>query len=135
MKRITDERLKMKNLKNIRILYGVLFSGIILILLYEGFTNGMSAVRQSPLWFLFLLNGILIALFSMPISTEVYDEKPMKYRTIILISLIAGLLSEGINYWTSEQTSFSLTNFLVTTLIFFFVFSISRIIIKKVRQD
>lgn len=135
MKRITDERLKMKNLKNIRILYGVLFSGIILILLYEGFTNGRNAVTQSPLWFLFLLNNILVAFFSMPISTEMYDEKPMKYRTIILISLSVGIVSGGLAYWTSGDISLTVTSFLIPTLIFFFVFIISRIIVKKVRQN
>lgn len=71
-KKIRDERLKEKNLKNIRIIYIVQTIGILLILLKD-FIAG-EAVFGTPLFFVFILsNGVVAPLLQMRISIEHED--------------------------------------------------------------
>ncbi|GIN86208.1 hypothetical protein J6TS2_25940 [Heyndrickxia sporothermodurans] len=50
MKKIKDERLILQNLNNIRIAFIVQTLGIIGILGYDLFTNGIDEMRNNPLW-------------------------------------------------------------------------------------
>lgn len=51
IRKITDERLKLKNLKNIRILFLIQNIGIIAILGYDLITKGMAGMTSNPLLF------------------------------------------------------------------------------------
>lgn len=61
VKKIKDERLILKTLKNVRIAFLFQLLGIIGILSYIGFTEGMDQITKSPLWLLFMLTSILLA--------------------------------------------------------------------------
>ena len=72
MKKITDERLKLKNLENIRVLFLVQTIGIIGILGYDLVTTGMNGMTSNPLWYVLILTGVVSAYLSMSISVDVY---------------------------------------------------------------
>ena len=70
MQKITDERLKLKNLKNIRVLFLVQTIGIIGILGYDLVTKGMNGMTANPLWYVLVLTGVVSAYLSMGISVD-----------------------------------------------------------------
>jgi len=75
MKKITDERLKLQNLRNIRILFIIENIGIIGILGCELIRKGIDEMMGNPLWFVLLLTGVISAYLSMGISV---DHEPSK---------------------------------------------------------
>lgn len=105
MKRITDERLILKNLKNIRITYIIQTLGIIGILGYDLVTKGLDSMTANPLWFVLMVTTVIFLYLSMSISVDhESDEKsPRKGLAISLIVLtttaviVGGLvaISEG----------------------------------------
>src|SRR5699024_9483723 len=87
MKKITDERLKLQNLRNIRILVIIETRGIIGILGCELIRKGIDEMMGNPLWFVILLTGLISAYLSMGISVDHEPSKtnPKKGLTISLI--------------------------------------------------
>ena len=75
MQKIKDERLKLKNLHNIRITYGVQTLGILGILIYEWVTKGIDGMTKNPLWFVFILTSIVSAFLSMDIGVRETAKK------------------------------------------------------------
>lgn len=98
MQKIKDERLILKNLKNMRIAYGIQTIGIIGILGYDLVTKGMSGMTENPLWFLFIVTAIISAYLSMNISVEHENEKgsPKKGLNISLFLLVIICIAVGI---------------------------------------
>ncbi|EJR51709.1 hypothetical protein IIM_03343 [Bacillus cereus VD107] len=96
MKKIKDERLILQTLKNIRIAFLFQSIGIIGILGYIGFTEGMDQITKSPLWLLFILTSILLSYLQLSISIDVEEsEKKIKltpYYKLVLRSLIVGII-------------------------------------------
>lgn len=99
MKKVTDERLKLKNLKNIRVLFSVQSIGIIGILGYDWITKGIDAMTTNPLWYLFIITTIISAYLSMSISVdhESHGKSPKKGLiissvVIVLVSIVVGIL-------------------------------------------
>lgn len=81
MKKIIDERLKLKNLKHIRIAHLIQTLGILAILIYESITQGIDTVRGTPLWWVFRLT-ITVSLFSavsMSIEHDTKRRSPKKF--------------------------------------------------------
>ncbi len=70
MKRIEDERLKLKNLNNIRIAYIVQTLGIIAILGYDLVKKGLDGMTQNPLWFVLMVTSVIFLYLSMSISVD-----------------------------------------------------------------
>ena len=68
MKKIKDDRLILKNLKNIRGAYIIQTLGIFCILGYDWITRGSEAMFESPLWFVFIVSTTALTFFSMDIS-------------------------------------------------------------------
>lgn len=107
MQKITDERLKIQNLKNIRIAYIIQTTGILVILGYDLVTKGFDGMRENPLWLVFMITTVISAYLSMSISADHEKESinPQKSLTIgfivlFFISIIVGLLvsiTEGYN--------------------------------------
>lgn len=91
MKKIKDERLQLQNLRNIRIIFIVQNLGIIGILAYDYFSEGMEKMRTNPLWFLFTISMIILAYLSMNISTD-YERQPTKPKKSLAISLVTSAL-------------------------------------------
>ncbi|WP_077619589.1 hypothetical protein [Bacillus sinesaloumensis] len=87
MKKIKDERLLLKNLKNIRIAYVVQTAGILGILGYDLLTKGMEGMRQNPLWMVFMITVIVSVYLSMSISVD-HENSEKSPKIGFLISLI-----------------------------------------------
>ncbi|WP_142342498.1 branched-chain amino acid ABC transporter substrate-binding protein [Bacillus cereus] len=96
MKKIKDERLILQTLKNIRIAFLFQSLGIIGILGYIGFTEGIDHITKSPLWLLFMLTSILLAYLQLSVSIDVEEgEKEIKltpYSKLVLRSFIIGTI-------------------------------------------
>lgn len=86
MEKIKDERLQLKNLKNIRITFIVQTLGIIGILLYDLINHGMDGMTDNPVWFVFILTGVINAYLSMSISVE-HEKTKRSPVTRLYISL------------------------------------------------
>ena len=65
MKKITDERLLLKNLKNIRIAYIIQTVGILGILGYDLVTKGVDGMRENPIWLVFIITSVISAYLSI----------------------------------------------------------------------
>jgi 4-hydroxybenzoate polyprenyltransferase len=70
VKKVKDERLKMQNLKHIRIAYIVQTIGILGILGYDLVTTGLEGMRENPLWIVFMISTVIAAYLSMSISVD-----------------------------------------------------------------
>ncbi|WP_212956754.1 MULTISPECIES: branched-chain amino acid ABC transporter substrate-binding protein [Bacillus] len=96
VKKIKDERLILQTLKNIRIVFLFQYIGVVGILGYIGFTEGMDQITKSPLWLLFMLTSILLAYLQLSVSIDVEEgEKEIKltpYYKLVLRSLIVGIV-------------------------------------------
>lgn len=107
MKKITDERLVLRNLRNIRIAYIIQTAGILGILGYDLVTKGLEGMRENPLWVVFMITTVISAYLSMSISAdhESHIMNPKKSFSIslvvlILISTVVGFLvafTDGFN--------------------------------------
>lgn len=100
IKKINDERLLIRNLKNIRIAYIVQTLGIIAILAYDLITKGVDGMTNNPLWLVFLVTMVVSAYLSMSISVEYENrKKPVKKGFMIslvvltLLSIVFGVLT------------------------------------------
>ncbi|MEH7385368.1 DUF6773 family protein [Bacillus sp. JJ1521] len=91
MKKIKDERLILKNLKNVRTAYIFQTMGIIGILGYDLITKGIEGMRQNPLWIVFMITTIVLLYLSMSIGVdhESEEKSPKKGTIISLIVLTA----------------------------------------------
>ncbi|MED0947819.1 branched-chain amino acid ABC transporter substrate-binding protein [Bacillus mobilis] len=141
MKKIKDERLILQTLKNIRIAFLFQSLGIIGILGYIGFTEGIDQITKSPLWLLFILTSIVLSYLQLSVSIDVEEgEKDIKltpYHKIILRSLIVGTIIAIIYIIFSPERP--LFEAILTGSIFFICFlisySISYFIKKRRLQD
>src|SRR5690625_7816433 len=84
MKKITDERLILQDLKSIRVAFIVQTIGIIGILIYQVISNilvnrdvaeGIMAFSKNPLWMLLLLVGIVLNYQNLMIANDIEDKK------------------------------------------------------------
>ncbi|MFJ8413238.1 branched-chain amino acid ABC transporter substrate-binding protein [Bacillus paramycoides] len=141
MKKIKDERLILQTLKNIRIAFLFQSIGIIGILGYIGFTEGMDQITKSPFWLLFILTSILLSYLQLSISIDVEEsEKEIKltpYYKLVLRSLIVGIIMAIIYIIFSPERP--LFEAILTGSILFVCFltsySVSYLIKKRRLQD
>ncbi|AXO95070.1 MULTISPECIES: branched-chain amino acid ABC transporter substrate-binding protein [Bacillus cereus group] len=96
MKKIKDERLILQTLKNIRIAFLFQSLGIIGILGYIGFTEGLDQITKSPLWLLFILTSIVLSYLQLSVSIDVEEIKKdiqlTPYYKLVFRSLIVGII-------------------------------------------
>lgn len=102
MKKITDERLKLKNLEHIRIAHLIQTLGIFGILTYRTITEGIDAVFGTPLWWVFRLtvSVLLLSAVSMSIEHDTKTRSPKKFFTgwlIFTLVMTVGTFILGIN--------------------------------------
>ncbi|MBU9722787.1 MULTISPECIES: hypothetical protein [Bacillaceae] len=81
-KKIEDERLKLENLKNIRIIAIVQTLLLTGLWVYEAFIQGQGT-SGTPLTFILLITGILSGLLSMRVSIA-NENKPPKAKSILI---------------------------------------------------
>ncbi|SDM62506.1 hypothetical protein [Bacillus sp. OK048] len=110
MKKITDERLILQNLKNIRIAYIVQTVGILGILGYDLVTKGLDGMRENPLWIVFMITTVISAYLSMSIGADHESNKinPQKSLRISLVVLI--LISTVVGFFVSITDGFTIIN-------------------------
>lgn len=141
LKKIKDERLILQTLKNIRIAFLFQSIGIIGILGYIGFTEGMDQITKSPLWLLFILTSIVLSYLQLSVSIDVEEsEKEIKltpYYKLVLRSLIVGMIMAIIYIIFSPERPLFET--ILTGSILFICFltsySVSYLIKKRRLQD
>lgn len=99
MKKITDERLFLQNLKNIRTAFIIQTIGVLAILGYEFVVGGMEGMRENPLWLVFTVTSISLAYLSMRVSVDQENNKKSPKRSlyigltvVTIISITAGIL-------------------------------------------
>lgn len=95
MKKITDERLKLKNLENIRVLFLVQTIGIIGILGYDLVTTGMNGMTSNPLWYVLILTGVVSAYLSMSISVDHESSKKQPKKGLIISLIVSAFIAIG----------------------------------------
>lgn len=119
LQRINDERLVLKNLKNIRIAYAIQILGIVGILGYELITKGMDGMKENPLWFIFIISTTVLAFLSMNISAdhESNEKSPEKGFVVSLIVLL--LICTVIGIFTSMSEGFTMIDGVLTGGVFF----------------
>ena len=86
MKKITDERLVLQNLKNMRVLFVLQNLGMIGILAYDFITKGMDGMTDNPLWYLFIMTSVVSAYLSMSISVD-HEESSQSPKKRLVISI------------------------------------------------
>lgn len=107
MKKITDERLILKNLKNIRIAFIVQMLGIITILGYDLVTKGMNEMTGNPLWFVLIISMTIYLYLSVSVSVdhETNKKNPRKGLTISLVVLLLITILSGFLVAMSDGSS------------------------------
>ncbi|MET1249955.1 branched-chain amino acid ABC transporter substrate-binding protein [Sporolactobacillus sp. STCC-11] len=108
MKRITDERLILVNLKNFRIAYVCQTVGILAVLIYIAFTRGSRIAIESPFFLVLMLTNVLLIFLQMRVTadveaTEKKRKKTLPYYACVLISLAVGVLMGMISWFTDRQ--------------------------------
>ncbi|PPK48337.1 DUF6773 family protein [Clostridium algidicarnis] len=139
MNKIKDERLVLRNLKNIRIAFLFQTLGIITILCKEHFMDGKS-FSDLPLFLVFILTGVIMSFLSMGISVD--NEVPEKssilnsYKWILILSITVGALFTFISLMSSNEIPFTraLIGGLIVFICFLVAFSVGYFM-KKKRSD
>lgn len=74
MRDIQEERLMINHLKAIRFTFMVQTVGLIAILIYTAFKNGVSAIIKNPLWIVLLITMIIYFTLYLKISKQEYID-------------------------------------------------------------
>lgn len=138
MKKITDERLVLQNLKNIRIAFIIQTIGILGILGYDLVTGGLDEMRKNPLWTVFIITAVVSAYLSMSISADHEDNKMNPRKNLIISLVILILITTIVGFFVSLTQGFSLINGVIVGVILFICGLIPIIYIyylRKKRQD
>lgn len=109
MKRIRDERLKVRNLKNIRIAFAVENILIILILIWQLYqkkpTNPLS--YSNPLYAVLMIGALTLITLSINVTAPTEDKPKSKIKKISLHFLIALIVAMAFFYFLLfRQTHF-----------------------------
>lgn len=119
MKKITDERLILKNLQNLRISHVVLVIGVLCILGYDLFQGGPEKMLKNPLWMVLMLATIVYSYLSMSVSLE-HERKMRNPRKPFVVGLVVvTVTSTTIAYLVSVTSDFNwMDGLLVGAIVF-----------------
>jgi len=134
MKKITDERLILQNLKNIRILFVVQNIGIIGILIYDLISGGFDGMTNNPLWFVFMISIVIFAYLSMSISIE-NEENDSSPQRGLKVSLVVLALASIVTFSISVIDGLSIVNGLIISVVIFICGFIPLFYIYKLRKN
>lgn len=110
LQKIRDERLKMKNLQNIRTAYIFQTIGILGILAYDWITKGIEGMTKNPLWFVFILTAVISAFLSLDISVAHEDSEKSPNKGLIVSLAVLVLISFCIGYLNTLGEELNLKN-------------------------
>jgi hypothetical protein len=131
MKIINDERLRIKNLKNIRIVFVLQTLGIIGILFSNFIKGGARAVVDSPLFFLLMLVSTIFSYISLNVSVE-YEEIKSPKRGLTIYIIISLIVSIAVGYFSIISGAILIEG-IISGIIVFICFLISSIYLYKLR--
>lgn len=119
MKIIKDERLKLKNLHNVRIAYLIQTTGIIGILLYDLITKGLEGMTANPLWFVLVITTVVFLYLNMSITVdnEGGTKSAKKGRNISIIVLF--VITIVIGFFISISDGFNILDGMIIGAIMF----------------
>lgn len=117
MKKIKDERLVLKNLKNIRTAYVIQTLGIIGILGYDVIQGGLDQMRSNPLWSVFMITTVISAYLSMSISVDEYPSQKSPKKGFLISLIVVTLISVAAGIAISLSTGIG-TGILIGGVIF-----------------
>lgn len=106
MKKITDERLVLRNLQNIKIAYIVQTMGVLCILGYDFIQGGMERMRENPLWMVFMLTTVVAGYLSMSIGVEHEKEIKDPKKSFIIGMVVLTVIVAVFAYLTSITPNF-----------------------------
>lgn len=106
MRKITDERLIVRNLQNIRIAYIVQTLGIFSILGYEFFQDGMEGMTKNPLWLVFMLTAIIYNYLNMSVSVENEKKRKKPVKSFIISLAVVTIAATTFAILTSITPNF-----------------------------
>ena len=106
MKKITDERLVLRNLQHIRIAFIVQTLGILSILGYELYQGGLEGMRENPIWLVFILTSVVYAYLSMNVSVEHEKEIKNPKRSFKISLCVITLIASSVAYLISITPDF-----------------------------
>ncbi|QTL52871.1 branched-chain amino acid ABC transporter substrate-binding protein [Priestia aryabhattai] len=140
MKVITDERLVIKNLKNIRCAFAFQTLALVGIVIYDGITKGFNNITNNPIWLVLILTSVILGYLNLSISVDSYENekqiRKMPYYLLVLcclaVGVIFGLLTKIIPN-TSLADSIIIGS--VIFLCFLGTFSFGYFLIKKRSKD
>lgn len=90
MKKITDERLILRNLKNIRIAFMIENLAIILFLIYEVYSGEEFSdvfTNDNPLFVILMIGCFTLTFLSFSISVQMEGKEKMPEKLICILSL------------------------------------------------
>ena len=123
MKKITDERLILKNLKSIRGAYAIQTLGILGILGFDWIAKGSEAMFENPLWFVFIISTTTLAFFSMDISVAHEARKRTPKISLGISTIIIALISIAVGIFVPfSSKSDSINGLIVGGVLFIVVF-------------
>lgn len=108
MKKITDERLVLQNLKNIRIAYIIQTIGILGILGYDLVTKGLDGMRENPLWLVFMITTVISAYLSMQISADHESNKINPLKSLSISLVVITFISTVVGFFVSITDGFTI---------------------------
>ena len=138
MKKVTDERLVLQNLKNIRIVYIIQTVGILGILGYDLVTKGLDEMRENPLWLVFMITAIISAYLSMSISADHEKNTINPQKSLAISFVVLVFISTVVGFFVSLTDGFNSIDGLIMGSILFIcgLFPIGYIYnLRKKRQD
>jgi len=133
MKKITDERLIVKNLKSIRGAYAIQTIGILGILGYDWITRGSEAMFENPLWFVFIISTTALTFFSMDISVAHEARKRTPKRSLGISIIIIALISIAVGIFVPFSSKTGPINGLIVGGVLFIIILIPSIYIYYLR--
>lgn len=133
MKKITDERLIIRNLQHIRIVYIVQTLGILVILGYELFQGGLDGMRENPVWLVFMISTIVYTYLTM--STSVDHEKQIKSpkKSLIIGLLVVLFVAITVGILTSLTPGYNWGSGALVAAVFIFCGAIPSYYIYRLR--
>ncbi|MEH7461864.1 hypothetical protein V7166_07155 [Bacillus thuringiensis] len=133
MKKITDERLMLRNLQNIKIAYIVQTMGVLCILGYDFIQGGMDRMRENPLWMVFMLTAIVAGYLSMSIGVEHEKEIKDPKKSFIIGMVVLTVIVAVFAYLTSITPNFGWGDGLLIGTIIFICGFIPIVYVYKLR--
>ncbi|MEK4670977.1 hypothetical protein ABER68_22095 [Paenibacillus alvei] len=133
MQKITDERLALQNLRNIRIAYIIQTLGILGILGYDLITKGLDGMKDNPLWFVFIITSVISAYLSISISVD-HESKINPQKSLIISVIVLVLISTSVGFLVSFTDGYNIINGLIMGGILFICGIIPIVYIYNIRK-